>query len=248
MQITPIKTRIFTPPKDNLFSLIRESFKNLQLKEKSIFVITSKIVSIWQGRCVKIENVKDKDELVKKEADFYLDRDQVPESWVMLTLKNNLLIPTAGIDESNAKGYYILWPKKPFQAAKEIYNFIKKNYNLKEVGVIISDSHSTPGRWGIMGISISYYGFYPLKDYRGKSDIFGRELKITQSNIADSLTAGTVICMGEGKEKTPIAIISDINFDIDFSEFDSVKNNPLTVNKDDDLYYPLLNSVKWKKY
>lgn len=246
MNIRTIKTRPFLPPKDDLLSLIKESFPNLQLKEKSIFVITSKIVSIWQGRCLKIEEVANKDDLIKKEAEFYLERSEVPNEYVMLTMKENLLIPTAGIDESNAKGHFILWPKKPYKTAKEIYYFLKENYHLKDLGVIISDSHCTPLRWGTTGIAIGYFGFYPLKDYRGTKDIFGREMKITQANQADGLAAASVLAMGEGREMTPIAIIEDVDF-VEFKEFNPENPNPLEIERHDDIYAPLINKVKWKK-
>ena len=244
MIIKAIKTRIFFPPKDDLFSLIKESFSNLKLKEKSIIAITSKVVAIWQGRCVKIDPKMNKDDLIKKEADFYLNRNQVPKGYVILTIKDDILIPTAGIDESNANGYYVLWPEKPYKAAEKIYNFIKKNYNLKQFGVIITDSHCTPMRTGIMGIGIAYYGFYPLKDYRGKKDIFGRVIKISRANIVDSLAASAVFEMGEGAEQTPIAIIEDIN-NIKFGKFDSIKSDPLKMDRDEDIYAPLIKSAKW---
>jgi len=246
MLIKPIKTRVFLPPQDDLFSLIKESFANVELKEKSIIVITSKIVAIGQGRCVKMDSVKDKDELIKKEADYYIDRDQVPQGYVVLTMKNNILIPSAGIDESNSKGYYILWPKHVFKAAKEVCDFIKSTYHLKNFGLIISDSHCTPLRSGTQGVSIAYAGFHPLKDYRGKKDIFKRKLKMSQSNVADSLAAAAVIVMGEGSEQTPIVVIEDIDF-VEFKEFDITKNNPLNIDKDDDIYAPLLKGIKWKK-
>lgn len=246
MIIKPIETRKFIPPQDDLLSEITESFSDLKLKEKSIFVITSKIVSIWQGRCLKIELIENKDELIKKEAEFYLDREKVPNRYVMLTMKQNLLIPTAGIDESNGKGYFILWPKKPYQAAKEIYNFIKRNYHLNNFGVIISDSHCIPLRWGTIGIALAYYGFYPLKDYRGKKDIFGRVMKMTQLNLADSLAVAAVFVMGEGNEQTPIAIIEDLDI-VEFKEFNPANSNPLEINRYDDIYAPLLNTIKWKK-
>lgn len=246
MFVKAIKTRVFIPPKDDLFSLIKESFLDINLKEKSIIVITSKIVAIWQGRCVKIDSIKNKDDLIKKEADFYLDRNKVPKGYVMLTMKDNILIPTAGIDESNGNGYFILWPKNSFGAAKQIYNFIKKNYRLNDFGIIISDSHCIPSRYGTMGISIAYYGFYPLRDYRGTKDIFGRKMKISLSNIADSLAVASGFVMGEGNEQTPIGIIEDIDF-VKFGEFDFTKSNPLEINKSDDIYTPLLESVKWRK-
>ncbi len=240
-----IKTRVFEPPKDDLSSFIKEALCQVKLKEKSIIVITSKVVSIGEGRCIKIDSVQDKDELIKKEADYYLPREASPGGHVMLTMKNNILIPTAGIDESNGKGYYILWPKNPYQSAEKIYNLIKKEFGLKDFGVILSDSHCVPLRWGVTGIAMAYYGFYPLKDYRQTEDIFGRMLEITQVNIVDGLSSAAVLIMGEGAEQTPIAIIEDVDF-IQFKEFDPQKENPLLIDKNEDIYAPLIKGVDWK--
>jgi putative folate metabolism gamma-glutamate ligase len=245
MLVKAIRTRPLIPPKDDLLSVIRESFLKFKLKEKSIIVITSKVVSIWQGRCIKINKKIDKDKLIKKEADFYIDRKKIPGEYVMLTIKDNILIPTSGIDESNANGYYILWPEKPFLAAKKIYDFIKKIYGLKAFGVIISDSHTTPLRTGIMGIGIAYYGFNPLRDYRGKKDIFGRKLKMSQTNIVDSLAAAAVYEMGEGSEQKPIAVIKGVE-KIKFGK-NKIKKDLLKININEDIYAPILKSVKWNK-
>ncbi len=244
MIVRTIKTRPLIPPKDDLLSVIKQSLLKSKLKEKSIIVITSKIVSIWQGRCIKIDKNINKDSLIKKEAELYLNRASPKD--VMLTIKNNILIPTSGIDESNANGYYILWQEEPFIFAKKIYNFIKKEFKLKDFGIIISDSHTTPLRTGIMGIGIAYYGFYPLKDYRGKKDIFGRKLKMSQTNIVDSLSAAAVYLMGEGNEQTPIAVIEDVG-DVKFKRNNLTKKNPLEININKDIYAPILKSVKWKK-
>lgn len=238
MLVKTVKTKTFIPPQDDLFSVIRESVLNL--KEKSIIVITSKVVSIWEGRCIKKSELINKDKLVKQEADLYIEREK--DTDVLLTIKDNILIPTSGIDESNANEYYILWPEKPFLSAKKIYEFIKENFNLKNFGIIISDSHTTPLRTGIIGIGISFYGFNPLRDYRGKKDIFGRELKMSQTNIIDSLAAAAVYKMGEGAEQTPIAIIEDID-DIEFLEKDFL----ISIDPDIDIYAPLIKSEKWKK-
>lgn len=247
MFVRAIKTQPLIPPKDDLLSAIKQAFFGFKLKEKSIIVITSKVISIWQGRCVKISKKIKKDELIKEESDFYIDRGETPQSYVMMTIKNNILIPSAGIDESNAKGYYVLWPDESFFAAKQIYNFIKKEYKLRDFGIIISDSHTTPLRSGIMGIGMAYYGFYPLRDYRNKKDIFGRTIKMSQTNIVDSLAASAVYVMGEGAEQMPIAVIEDagkIKFGINnFSD----KKNPLQIHVKDDIYAPLLKNVKWKR-
>jgi len=247
MRIKAIKTRPLIPPKDNLLSLIKQSFLGFKIKEKSIIVITSKVVSIWQGRCVKISKNINKDKLIKKESDFYIERKETPQEYVMLTIKNNILIPSSGIDESNANGYYVLWPDNVFEVAQQIYGFFKKEYNLKNFGIIISDSHTTPLRSGTMGIGIAYYGFYPLRDYRNKKDIFRKILKMSQINIVDSLSAAAVYAMGEGAEQTPIAVIEDIG-EIEFrtKNFNS-KKNPLEININEDIYAPLIKTEKWKK-
>jgi len=244
MLVRAIKTRKLISPKDNLLSVIKESI--LSLKEKSVIVITSKVVSIWEGRCIKTSEVKSKEELIKKEANYYIAGKVIkPGGIVMLTIKDNILIPNAGIDESNANGYYILWPENAFESAKKIYNFIKKEFKLKQFGIIISDSHTTPLRTGIMGIGIAYYGFHPLRDYRGKKDIFNRELKMSQTNIVDSLAASAVYTMGEGDEQTPIAIIEDVG-NVKFTSKTPIKDI-LKIQPNIDIYAPLLKGAKWQK-
>lgn len=247
MIVTPIKTRIIVPPKDDLLEAISKSIKSL--KEKSIIVITSKVVSIWQGRCILVDSLKDKDDLIIKEADFYISRKLVPGQWCMQTLKNNLLIPSAGIDESNAKDHYILWPNNLKSIVKELHDWFKKKYHVKNIGIIISDSHTIPLRRGVLGISLAHYGFVPLKDYRKKKDLFGRRFKVSQTNIADSLASAAVLLMGEGSECTPLAIIEDVPF----IKFISKTFNPKTkfssfeIKTKEDLYYPLISAIKWKK-
>lgn len=241
MKVTAIKTRIMKPPKDYLWQVLSESIKSL--KEKDVVAITSKIISIGEGRCISLEKYN-KDDLVIKEADLYLPRDLSPQGLVIHTIKNNLVTASAGIDESNAKGYYILWPKDPFESAKKIWKFLKKKFNLKELGVIITDSRLIPLRRGVVGIAISFYGFKPIKDYRGKKDLFGREFKMETSNLPDSLATAAVLVMGEGAESQPIAIISDIA-DIKFTTKD--QSSFLKINQKEDMFYPLFTSDKWKK-
>lgn len=246
MKITAIKTRIFLPPKDDLLSFIKESFSNIKIKEESIVVVTSKIVAIGEGRCIKITRKSNKPALIKKEADFYIDKNKVAGKISVLTMKDNMLISSSGIDESNGNGYYILWPQKPFLSAKKICQFIKKEYQLKKVGVIISDSNKLPLREGIIGMGIAYHGFYPLRDYRGSKDIFGKEMKSSQTNIVDSLAAAAVFDMGEGSESMPLAIIENAR-DLQFTAYDFSKKDILKTTIDSDRYSFFLKSNIWKR-
>lgn len=248
MQITAIKTRKVKPPKDDILDILEEASK--KLKENSILCIASKVVAISEGRCIPISEYPHKDKLVKKEADRYLDRSLTPHAWMMHTLKNNLLIGSAGIDESNGNGYYILWPENPGKSAKEIYNFLRNKSGLKNIGVIITDSHSIPMRRGLVGISLAYHGFEPLKDYRGEKDLFGKDLIFSMSNIPDSLASAAVFVMGEGAEQTPIVVIEDLPSYVIFTDKKwkpKKPNSDFNIRPEEDLYAPFLKSVPWKK-
>lgn len=243
MIIKAIKTRKFLPPKDNLWDLL-SAIKTLN--ENLVIAVTSKVVSIGEGQCVPLSSI-DKDELIKKEADKYLPRQL--DQLTMYTIKNNLLTAAAGIDESNAKGFYILWPKNPQASAKKIWQFLKEKFHLKNLGVIITDSRVIPLRRGVVGVAIAYFGFKPIIDYRGTTDLFGRKFEMETSDIPDSLASAAVLEMGEGAQMQPIAIISDIPYVEFISKKYSPKNSDYSfeIPEKEDLYYPFLSSVKWQK-
>lgn len=243
MVIKAIKTRKLLPPKDNLWDLL-STIKSL--KENSVVAITSKVVAIGEGRCIPLRSI-DKDKLIVKEADKYLPRKL--NELTMYTIKNNLLVAAAGIDESNGASCYILWPKNPELSAKKIWEFLRKKFYLKNLGIIITDSRVTPLRRGVMGVAISYFGFKPIKDYRGKKDLFGRKFEMETTDLPDSLATAAVLEMGEGAECQPIAIISDVPY-IEFIQKKYAPKNPddsFEIQEKEDLFYPFLSSVKWKK-
>ena len=223
------------PPKIDIFKVFNQSLP--KLKEGDVLFITSKILGLHQGRTIKIQNPNLKFQIIKQEADFALPLHKLAGHEFVLTIKDHTLIPSAGIDESNGNGYYILWPKNTQKLLKDIWKYLINKHKIKNLGVVATDSHAIPLRWGAQGISIGFYGFKPLKDYRGSKDIFGRKLKFTQSNIVDSLSATAVLLMGEGKEKTPMLIARGLNF-LKFTNKDLYKT--LVINPKDDIYAPLL--------
>ncbi len=245
MIVKAVKTRKFLPPKDSL-----EDFLSYipSLKENSIVAVTSKVVSICEGRCIPVDSTT-KDELAISESDKYLPRELSPGGWVLHTLKNNMLIASAGVDESNGANFYILWPENPQASAKKIWKILREKFRLKNLGIIITDSRLVPLRRGVVGIAIGFYGFKPLKDYRGKEDLFGRKLKMETSNMPDSLASAAVLEMGEGIEGKPIAIISQIA-DIEFIDHDfnpQSEDDKFLIPEKEDMFYPFLSKADWKK-
>ncbi len=248
MIFAPIRTEKLIPPEDSLDKLINPIIP--QLKENMIVVITSKVVSIIEGRCLEIDKIKDKDQLIISEAKLYLERKHVPGKWLMHTIKNNLLIPTAGIDESNSNGYFILWPLNPLKSAEKLLILLREKSKVKNLGIVITDSHSVPLRRGLVGISIAHSGFKPLHDYRGEKDLFGRELEVSMSNIPDSIAAACVLQMGEGDEQIPAVLVSDLPKSIEFVQKKFASGKPFSefeVPIEEDLFRPFLTAVPWKK-
>lgn len=231
--VKAISTEIYRPGED-FFEFLITHLKD-RLKNKSILAITSKIVSLSENRRVSKSSV-DKHKLIQKEADTYLGEIGYG---VHLTIKQGMLIPSAGIDESNAEGdFYILYPKNPFLSAKKIHQELKKAFHLKKLGVLITDSHTMPLRRGVLGAALAYYGFKGVENKIGKKDLFGRVLKMTQINVADSLAVAATLSMGEGSESRPLAILKA---PVTFANLKD--NRELHIPLKEDLYKPLLQKA-----
>ena len=233
LEFIPVKTRVVHTPKDN----IRDIIDNLNTQDGDIVFVTSKIMAIHQGRTCRVSEVA-KENLIRQEAERYLPYVNGAGNFhVNLTVTQNILIPSAGIDESNADGYYVLWPEKIDQFCQKIRHHLMKKYNLTKLGVIATDSHTTPLRWGVTGITIGLAGVEPLKDIRGEKDLFGREMHVTKVNLIDPLTAMAVNLMGESNECTPIVILRGYDR-IPFSDTASMKD--FKIKPETDLYGPLI--------
>ena len=204
MQFIPIKTKIFLPPQDDLYTELAHVLS--KVAEGDVVLVSSKIVAISEGRCVKIDE-QDKSELVEAEADYLIPTDYRPQP---LTIKSNTFLGAAGIDESNGNGYYILLPEDSFLSAQKIHTFLTATFSLKNIGVIITDSRSLPLRYGATGVALGWWGIAPLQDHIGSSDLFGRPFKYERSNIVDGIAAAANLVSGETDECIPVVIARDI--------------------------------------
>ena len=236
LEFLPIKTRLINPPKDDISDIL----DSLDVQESDLVFISSKVLGIAEGRCFKTSEIE-KEELIRREADRYLPYvNNTGDFHVNLTVNQNILIPSAGIDESNANGYFVLWPENPDETCRKIRARLKERTGVKNLGIIATDSHTTPLRWGVTGIAIGLSGVNPLEDIRGKEDLFGREMHVTQIDKIDPLTSMAVAVMGESKERTPIVILRGYK-NIEFSETASMKE--FKIDPDFDLYSPLIKTL-----
>lgn len=232
-----VKTRIVKPPKDEIWDII----DSLNVSENDIVFITSKILSLHQGRTAP-DLGNNKEQLIKQESDKLLEYYNKENDFTSrITITNGNLILAAGIDASNADGRFILWPKDIDKLCQEIREKLVQKHGIKNLGVVATDSHTSMLRWGVTGFTIGLSGIEPVEDIRGNKDLFGREIHLTKVNKIDPLTSMAVLLMGETNACTPIAILKNyqnITFNKDAS-MDGFKIAPK-----DDIYRPLLDVIQ----
>jgi coenzyme F420-0:L-glutamate ligase/coenzyme F420-1:gamma-L-glutamate ligase len=117
---------------------------------------------------------------------------------------------SAGIDHSNVAGegtpgeeWVLLLPEDPDSAALAIRQRLEAASNSR-LGVLIIDSHGRAWRLGTVGVAIGLSGLPGLVDLRGRTDLFGYTLRITQVGVADELAAAASLVMGQAAEGTPV--------------------------------------------
>lgn len=191
-----------------------------QLQDGDILAVSSKYAAISEGRIVNLGDVEitaDADylaqrynmhpamaQLVLQEADHIFGGIQLG---FLLTHKEGIISPNAGLDRSNIPaGQVVLFSEDPYRTAAEIRRQVREHLKA-DVGVILTDSWLMPGRWGTTGVALASAGFRPIQDERGKTDLFGNPMQVTQRGIADALCSCAQMVMGERDEATPFAII-----------------------------------------
>ncbi len=230
MKTTAIKTRVFKEGED-IVAFIRAHIPRVE--EGSILAITSKIVALGEGRVISPRNKTEKAALIRRESTWQL---KTRSPW-KLTVRDGSVVVNAGLDDSNADGKIVLLPKDSYRAADKLRKQLKKAYRVKRLGIVITDSRINPLRAGVTGLAVGYAGFEGLRDYRGKPDIFGRTMKVTMTDVADSVATVATLVMGEGAERQPLAIIEAAP--VKFVE--RVNRREVRIPMKDDLYAPLFN-------
>lgn len=209
--------------KKDEFDLVKTIMKSIdnagiKLQDGDVIIVSSKFVSMSEGNVVGLKDIQVSPkakalanklamderlaELVTREADTIFGG--VPG--FALTTKDGVLAPNAGVDTSNVQsGLAIVYPRRPFKKAESIRRAIRKETG-KDVGIILSDSRLIPTRIGTIGLAIGVAGIRPIEDDRGRTDLFGKPLKVTRRAIADDLATGAQLLMGEADEAVPIVI------------------------------------------
>lgn len=210
---------------DNLADIIVKVLQEnkITLENNDILVFAQKIVSKAEGRAVNLATVTpsqramdlaretEKDarivELILRESNEVL-RTRI--GTIIVEHKLGFVCANAGIDHSNVSGagddaeeWVLLLPAEPDRSAERIRAEIESKTG-RQIGVLIIDSHGRAWRNGTVGVAIGIAGLPGLQDLRGKTDLFGFTLRITQVGVADELAAAASLVMGQAAEGTPV--------------------------------------------
>jgi len=240
-------------PNDDIFQKIKLAFQNAgqQPKENDILVIAESALATAENKIVCLSDVVPSAQALEYEKLHQIDAREaelvISESdaifggvfGVLLTLKNGLLCPNAGIDNSNApEDCVILYPENPSQSAQKIARSVFDEFGV-HIGVIVADSRTQPLRLGCTGVAIGAAGFSATVDKRGEVDLFGKSLAVTRIAVADNLASAAEAVMGECDESTPFALIRNAQV-----IFDSNAVGIPTIPPEECMYWGVLFGMK----
>jgi coenzyme F420-0:L-glutamate ligase len=215
---------VAAPVQQRAFDLHHTLFDCLHTAEVTpqdgdVIAVSSKYAAISEGRVIALDSIS-----VTPEAQALAERYHMNPTMAqlvlseadhifggihgfMLTHKDGIISPNAGIDRSNIpNGYAVLFPRDPYATAQRVVDTVRERYGVR-VGVILTDSWLMPGRYGTTGVALASAGFRPLQDERGKQDLFGNPMQVTVRGIADQICAAAQLVMGERDEATPFALV-----------------------------------------
>jgi coenzyme F420-0:L-glutamate ligase/coenzyme F420-1:gamma-L-glutamate ligase len=199
----------------------------IELRDGDVIVVAQKVVSKAQGRFVELADVTPSQRAVELADRIGKDPRLVEvilsESVRVVRERPGLLIvehrlgfvaANAGVDRSNVGAVgdsemVLLLPEEPDSAARDLRSRWESHFE-KALGVVISDSFGRPWRQGTVGVALGAAGISALNDLRGRSDLFGRRLEVSETALADEVASAASLLMGQADEACPVVIVSGL--------------------------------------
>lgn len=233
LTLTPVPDIPIIRPGDDLAQIILEALQRarLALQDGDILVLAQKIVSKSEGRQVNLAGIVPSERAYRlaaqTEKDPRLVELNLMESNEVLRTRPGTLIvehrlgfvcANAGIDHSNVAGvgsvdeeWVLLLPEDPDASARTIRQRLQEACRSR-LGVLIIDSHGRAWRLGTVGVAIGLAGIPGVEDLRGRLDLFGYTLRITEVGVADELAAAASLVMGQAAEGTPVVHVRGFGY------------------------------------
>ena len=209
---------------DDLCRILLDAMQTagIQLENGDVLVVAQKLVSKAEGRVVSLSTVEPGAEAIELAAATEKEPAIVQlilnESRKVLRSRPGVIIvehrlgfvaANAGIDRSNVdpdSDRVLLLPEDPDQSAAELRAGLESSLELR-LGVIIADSVGRAWRMGTTGMTLGCAGVEALANLRGRADMFGRILQVSEHAVADAIPAAAELIIGEADEATPVVVV-----------------------------------------
>lgn len=229
--LTPIPGIPLVRPRDDLAELLILACERQAIspKEGDVLVLAQKVVSKAEARYIDLATVvpsaRAQSLAAEVEKDPRLVEVILGESRRVVRRRPGILIvehrlgfvmANAGVDRSNVDPEagaepVLLLPRDPDGSAATLLARLSAHFG-KPLAVIISDSWGRAWRRGTVGVALGAAGLPAVMDLRGRPDLFGHELRVTETGFADEIASAASLLMGQAAEATPAVLVSGLSW------------------------------------
>ena len=227
LRLIPVRGLPIVQAGDDLAQLVVERLAEPP-RDGDVFVIAQKVVSLAEGRTVRLSDVQPSDrardmaptakkdprlvELILRESNEVL---RLHEGVLIVEQRAGWVCANAGIDRSNVPpGNGEVAALLPADADASARRFAERVRELTgaRVAAIVNDSHGRAWREGSVGVAIGVHGLRPLKDERGRHDLHGYELQTSVIGWADEIAGAASLLMGQTDEGIPVVVVRGLEY------------------------------------
>jgi coenzyme F420-0:L-glutamate ligase / coenzyme F420-1:gamma-L-glutamate ligase len=221
----------FVRPGDDLGAILGASLERAELRPDAhdVLVVAQKIVSKAEGRYVDLATVTPtaRAEALAREADkdprlveLILGESRrvvrCRPGVVVVEHRLGYVMANAGIDRSNVdpeagREPVLLLPRDPEASADALRAKLAARFGAAPA-VIVADSFGRAWRRGTVGIALGAAGLPALVDLRGRPDLYGKELRVSETGFADEIAAAASLLMGQADEARPAILVRGLDW------------------------------------
>ncbi|NNC39826.1 MAG: coenzyme F420-0:L-glutamate ligase [Acidimicrobiia bacterium] len=211
LEVLPVKGIGEVARGDDLAGVILTAVESggMELRDRDVLVVTHKIVSKAEGAVVSgIDTEAAYREIVEQQAVSIIRRRG---DLIIAETRHGFVCANAGVDRSNTDaGTVVLLPEDPDRSAHKLRTRLERATG-STIGLIITDTFGRAWRRGVVDFAIGISGVPAIVDYRGKPDMQGRTMEVTEIGVADEIAAAADLVMGKA-DGIPVAIVRGLVF------------------------------------
>ena len=217
-----------------LISALEKS--SIILKEHDVICIAHKIFSKAEGCIIKLKEITPSKEAIKLAKTLNKDARKVEvvlqeskkiirsfkradqnEGTLICQHKLGFICANAGVDESNLaeSETVITVPKNPDLSMKVLRDKLRNYFNLKNLGIVMSDTFGRPWRIGQVNVAIGIAGLPATKKEQGSSDAWGNQLYVTEPAFCDEIAASSGLLMSKAG-KCPAILLRGLSWSSEY--------------------------------